>query len=262
MHPRTAFGVTASGLGDARRVGAGVESLGYDELWVNDTPGGDGIAALGSIAAATGALRLGVGVVALSEHDPGSIADRVSLAGIPPERLTLGVGSGRSRSLDLVRAGVAELRALLPDHALAVAAVGPKMAGLAGEIAEAVVANWALPERLAELRELIDAGAAAAGRPAPRLVAYVRTAVGRGAAERLREEMARYARAGRHYATALGAQDGRLVGIAVESGDPVEVDAALREYRSACDTVVVRALPAVDGAEGWLDVARAAAHRA
>lgn len=258
MGPRTAFGVTATALGDPARVGAGVEALGYDELWVNDTPGGDGLAALAAVARATNALRLGVGVVALSEQAPGVIARRVARAGISPGRLTLGVGSGASRSLDLVRAGVAELRELLPQHALAVAAVGPRMTRLAGEISDAIVANWALPERLAELRELAGAGAAAADRPSPRLVAYVRTAVGPGARERLRTEMDRYARAGRHYASAFAAQDGSLVGIAVESGDPTEIADALDQYRSACDTVVIRALPSGEGAEGWLEVARAA----
>ncbi len=261
METRSAFGVTAAGIGDAARVGEGVETLGYDELWVNDTPGGDGLAALASIADATERLRLGVGVVALSEHEPAEIARRVTHAGVWAERLTLGVGSGASRSLDLVRAGISELRALLPGYELAVAAVGPRMAALAGEVADAVVANWALPERLAELRDLVAAGAAATDRQPPRLVAYVRTAVGPGAADRLRADMARYARAGRHYADAFAAQDGGLVGVAVESGDPAEVHAALSPYRSACDTVVVRALPSREGAEGWLEVARAAAAR-
>jgi alkanesulfonate monooxygenase SsuD/methylene tetrahydromethanopterin reductase-like flavin-dependent oxidoreductase (luciferase family) len=261
MEPRTAFGVTAADVGDPARLGAGLEALGYDELWVNDTPSGDGLAALASVADATIALRLGVGVVALSEHDPADIARRVSRAGIAPERLTLGVGSGASRSLDLVRDGVLELRELLPGHAIAVAAVGPKMARLAGEISDAVVANWALPERLAELRELVAGGATSAERRPPRLVAYVRTAVGPGAGDRLRTEMARYGRAGRHYAAAFAAHEGRLVGVAVESGDPAEVDAALAPYRSACDTVVVRALPSKNVADGWLEVARAARGR-
>ncbi len=73
-----------------------------------------------------------VGVVALSEQTPATIAERVHGAAIPVERLTVGVGSGASRSLDRVRMGVAELRNLLPDHEIAVAAVGPRMARLAG----------------------------------------------------------------------------------------------------------------------------------
>lgn len=258
MHPRTAFGITAATRPESARLGTGVEALGYDELWVNDNRRGDGLATLAAVGSGTSKLALGVGVVALSEQTPAVIAERVQGAGPAPERLTLGVGSGSSRSLDLVRGGVAELRRLLPEHRLAVAAVGPRMARLAGEIADAVVVNWALPDRLAELRDLIAEGAAQGGRPAPRLVAYVRTAVGPGAESRLRDEMDRYARVGQHYARAFTEQRGRLIGVAIDSGDEATVDAALEPYRSVVDTVVVRGLPAADTVDAWLEIARAA----
>jgi len=102
-------------------------------------------------------------------------------------------------------------------------------------------------------------GAAGAGRPAPRLVAYVRTAVGPGAAARLQHEMARYARFGAHYARAFADQPEELVGVAVESGDTAAIAAALAPYRGVADTVVVRGLPADDSVETWLEVARSAA---
>ncbi|MGZ8475416.1 MAG: LLM class flavin-dependent oxidoreductase, partial [Candidatus Limnocylindria bacterium] len=259
MHPRDAFGITAAARPDSPRLGAGIEAMGYDELWVNDNRRGDGLTTLAATASGTSGLAFGVGVVALSEHTPAAIAERVHAVSLPPGRLAVGVGSGSSRSLDLVRGGVAELRRLLPGHPLAVAAVGPRMADLAGEVADAVVANWALPGRLAELRELIADGAARAGRPPPRFVAYVRTAIGPGAVRRLREEMDRYARAGAHYARAFAAQPGELIGVAVESADPSELRRALEVYRSVVDTVVVRGLPASDTVDAWLEIARAAA---
>ena len=259
MLPRHAFGITAAARRDAPRLGAAVEGLGYDELWVNDNRRGDGLTTLTDTASGTSALAFGVGVVALSEHTPAEIAERVNATSLPPERLTLGVGSGSSRSLDLVREGIGELRRSLPDHPLAVAAIGPRMADLAGEVADAVVANWALPARLAELRELIAAGAARAGRPPPRLVAYVRTAIGPGAEGRLRDEMDRYARVGAHYARAFAAQGGEPIGVAAESADPAELGGALEAYRSVVDTVVVRGLPATDTVDAWLEIARAAA---
>lgn len=259
MHPRTAFGITATDRGDIARLGTTVESLGYDELWVNDTVRGDGLATLARVAPATTTLSLAVGVIALSEQSPAVIAGRVARASIPPHRLTLGVGSGSSRSLDLVRSAVAELRRLLPEGSIAVAAVGPRMAHLAGGVADAVVANWALPDRLGELREMVAAGAAEAGRPVPRLVAYVRTAVGPRAEERLRAEMDSYARVGAHYTRAFAEQRDRLVGVALESADQSAVSEALAPYRSVVDTVVVRGLPATDTVESWLEVARAAA---
>ena len=257
--PRTAFGVTAGDALERAVLGREVETLGYDELWVNDTRRGDGLETLGAIAASTAWLALGVGVVALSEHDASAVARRVLDAEIPAGRLTVGVGSGASRSLDLVRLGVAELRLLLPDHAIAVAAVGPRMARLAGEIADAVVANWALPDRLAELRALVAEGAGSVGRPPPRVVAYVRTALGPGATGRLREEMDRYGRLAPHYARAFAEQPGTTVGIALESADAAEMAAALQPYRTAVDTLVVRGLPRADAVDAWLEIARAAA---
>ena len=257
--PLHAFGITAGPRPDAARLGREVERLGYDELWSNDTRRADGIAAVAEAASATRRLGLGVGVVALSEQAPERIAERVHASGIAPERLVVGVGSGASSSLALVREGTGELRRLLPGHRIGVAAVGPRMAHLAGEVADAVIANWALPARLHFIRERVAEGAVAAGRAEPRLVAYVRVAIGPGAEERLRAEMARYARIRPHYARAFAAQPGVLIGVAVPSGDPSEVGSALAPYRALVDTVVVRALPDGDDSDAWLAVAATAA---
>jgi alkanesulfonate monooxygenase SsuD/methylene tetrahydromethanopterin reductase-like flavin-dependent oxidoreductase (luciferase family) len=259
MGAELAFGITAASRPDHARLGAEIERLGHVELWVNDTRRGDGIAALAEVLPATTSLRFGVGVAALSEHSPVAIVARVDAASLPLDRLTLGVGSGASASLELVRTGVAELRDLLPGTPIATAAVGPRMLHVAGEIADAVVAGWANPERLRWARGRIAEGADAAGRQPPRLVAYVRTALGAGAADRLRAAMAQYRAYGRHYARAFDAQADGLVGVAVESGDPGELAHALAPYRSVVDTLVVRGLPADDSVDGWLEVAAAAA---
>jgi alkanesulfonate monooxygenase SsuD/methylene tetrahydromethanopterin reductase-like flavin-dependent oxidoreductase (luciferase family) len=259
MEPARAFGITAAARSDVTRLGRDIERLGYDELWSNDTRRGDGIATLAEAASGTDRLRLGVGVIALSDHSPPRVAERVRASRIEPERLVVGVGSGASASLALVRDGTSELRRLLPMQRIGVAAVGPRMARLAGEVADAVVANWALPDRLRFIRERIAEGAAAAGRPAPRLVAYVRTAIGPTAVERLRAEMARYARGRGHYAHAFAAQPDVLVGVSVPSGDPSEMGSALAPYRDAVDTVVVRGLPDGDEVDDWLRIAVACA---
>jgi alkanesulfonate monooxygenase SsuD/methylene tetrahydromethanopterin reductase-like flavin-dependent oxidoreductase (luciferase family) len=134
-----------------------------------------------------------------------------------------------------------------------VAAVGPRMLRLAGEVADAVVATWSLPERVSWIRQQLDAGAADAGRATPRLALYVRTAIGAGAADRLRAEMERYRGYGRHYARAFDEQPDRPVGVAVESGSRVEVAAGLAPYREAVDTLVVRG----DAIEDWISLASA-----
>lgn len=256
MSADLAFGITAADRPEAARLGGELERLGFAELWSNDTRRGDGLAALASMAPTTRRLRLGVGVVALSEQTPDVIARRFADARLPAGRVTLGVGSGSSASLDLVRLGVAELRNRLPGVPLAVAAVGPRMAHLAGEIADAVVANWALPDRLAFVRERVAEGAAAVGRPAPRLVGYVRAAIGPGGEDRLRREMDRYRSfGGGHYARAFTAQPDLLVGVAAT--DAAGARAALDPYRDVVDTLVVRGLPADDSVDAWLEIARA-----
>jgi alkanesulfonate monooxygenase SsuD/methylene tetrahydromethanopterin reductase-like flavin-dependent oxidoreductase (luciferase family) len=252
-----AFGITAADRPDHERLGSAVERLGYAELWANDTRRGDGLALLAAAANATRTLRLAVGVVSLTEHSPGDVHRRVIESGIPLDRFTLGVGAGASASLDLVRAGVGELRELLPGVPIAVAAVGPRMLRLAGEIADAVVATWSLPDRVAWIREQVEAGAGGAGRATPRIALYVRTALGPGAVERLRGEMERYRGYGRHYARSFESQPDRPVGVAVESGDPAELAAALDAYRAVADTVVVRGLPAGDAVEDWIALAAA-----
>src|SRR5688572_25427710 len=154
-----AFGISAAARADHARLGAELERLGYHELWVNDTRRGDGVTTLAQVAPPTSVLRFGLGVIALSEHAPAAIEERISRASLPLDRLTVGVGAGASTSLKLVRDGVAELRRMLPDVPVAVAAVGPRMLHVAGEVADAVVATWALPDRVAEIRERIADGA-------------------------------------------------------------------------------------------------------
>lgn len=253
------FGIAAAERAGTERLGRAVESLGYAELWANDTRRGAGLATLAAAATGTTRLRFGVGVIALSERGPGRIAGEVgaaSAAGLPVERLTLGVGSGASRSLDLVRDGVAELRTLRPELPIAVAAVGPRMCALAGEIGDTVLLNWALPAQLERQIGWVADGAAAAGRRAPRVTAYVRVAVGAGAADRLRAEMRRYAGHSPAYSRIFAAQRG-LVGVAAR--DAEELAAALLPYRALLDCCVVRALPSGDEIDAWLQVAEAAA---
>ena len=52
----------------------------------------------------------------------------------------------------------------LPPAPVYLAALGPQMLRLAGEVADGVLLNWATPERIAVSREQVDAGAVRAGR--------------------------------------------------------------------------------------------------
>lgn len=262
MRRHLGFGLTAQrdleAVGSAR-LGQRLEALGYDELWANDGRLGSGLATLAAAHEGTSRIDLCVGVIPLSQRTTDAIASEVASLRIPHQRLVLGVGTGSSASLALVRDAVADLRALLPDVRVAIAALGPRMCQLGGEIADVVLLNWAAPERIGWARALIDAGARAAERPAPRVAGYVRVAIGADAQARLTAEAARYRGRPRPYTRLFDAQqvdDRGIPGIA--TADSGAVPALLEPYRAALDSCVVRALPADPSMEGWLAVAEAA----
>ena len=236
-----------------------VASLGYGVFWINDggRPGADGLAGLAVVAEAAPTLDLGVGVVPLDRRTPADIARRVTELALPLDRLRLGVGSGGARTgtLRLVRDGVGGLRDLLPNARIFISALGPRMSRLAGEVADGVLFNWAVPERLVEVSALVDEGAAAAGRARPERWAYVRAAVGPGARERIAQEARTYARSG-PYGRAFEAMGRAWEEFGVADGD---LTAQLRPYRAVLDGVVVRALPPEWTLEHALAIARAAA---
>src|SRR5206468_847065 len=111
------------------------EQLGYSSFWVNHPGSTDGLAALAMAARETRRIELGIGVIPLHTRGPASILEGVRANALPVDRLLLGVGSPNPGSLKRVREGVAELRAGVAAR-VAVAALGPQMCRLAGEIAD------------------------------------------------------------------------------------------------------------------------------
>jgi len=66
----------------------------------------------------------------------------------------------------------------LPRVPVYLAALGPQMLRLAGEVADGALLNWATPDRIAVSREMVSDGARRAGRdPAVPLTMYVRVCV-------------------------------------------------------------------------------------
>src|SRR5688572_4357524 len=111
------------------------EALGYTSFWVNHPGSFDGLGALATAAGQTHRLELGIGVIPLHTRGPESIVQGVRTHKLPLDRLLLGVGSPNPQSLKRVRDGVAALRAQLQTRVV-VAALGPKMCALAGEVAD------------------------------------------------------------------------------------------------------------------------------
>jgi alkanesulfonate monooxygenase SsuD/methylene tetrahydromethanopterin reductase-like flavin-dependent oxidoreductase (luciferase family) len=156
-----------------------------------------------------------------------------------------------------MRDALPELREALPDVKLVLAAMGPKMCALAGEGYDGAFLNWMTPESAAGAREQVHEGAREAGRQPPPVLGYVRTAVGEGAAERLRKDETFYRDLHdgyRNHFDRLGEPEG-TVGVA--AAGPEGAQEALAAY-SALNVLVVRGLASAT-AEAMTSVAQAAA---
>jgi alkanesulfonate monooxygenase SsuD/methylene tetrahydromethanopterin reductase-like flavin-dependent oxidoreductase (luciferase family) len=232
------------------------EATGYTSFWVNHPGPFDGLASVATAAKATQRIALGIGVIPLHTRAPASIVDGARTHALPLDRLWLGVGSPNPKSLDRVRDGVAALRKDLRTK-LVVAALGPKMCRLAGEIADGVLFNWLTPEHAKASAALVREGAKAAGRPAPRLFAYVRLAMGPGAAERVAKEGARYDSVPAYHAN-FERMGVKPEATAIVADSPAEVTRALARWDGVIEEIVLRALPADDGVESTLALVRAA----
>jgi alkanesulfonate monooxygenase SsuD/methylene tetrahydromethanopterin reductase-like flavin-dependent oxidoreductase (luciferase family) len=232
------------------------ESLGYGSFWVNYPAPTDGLVSLAHAAAETSHIALGVGVVPLHTVGADRIAAAVEANQLPFRRLLLGVGSPNPGALGRVRDGIAELRARVPAR-LYVAALGPRMCRLAGEVADGVLLNWLTPEHAQRSAEWVREGAAAARRSPPRLATYVRVAVGPGAAARIDVEGQRYAEIPA-YADHFARMGVSPSATAVAAHTASEVPDALAGWERVLDEVVVRAITASDTEDETLAVLRAA----
>jgi len=232
------------------------EALGYTSFWVNHPGATDGLAALGLAAAETRRVALGVGVIPLHTRPADGIVQGVRAAALPLDRLLLGVGSPNPGALRRVREGVAALRSQLSTR-IVVAALGPQMCRLAGEVGDGVLLNWLTPDHARASAALVRESAKAAGRPAPKVFAYVRVALGAAAADRLAEEGARYA-AIPAYAANFQRMGVKPVDTAIAAPTPEALATALTAWRDAVDEVVLRAIPPRDTVEDTLALLRAA----
>ena len=232
------------------------EGLGYGSFWVNHPGSTDGLAALAQAARETRRIELGVGVIPLHTRGPESIVEGVRANALPLDRLLLGVGSPNPEALKRVRDGVAALRSQLSTR-IVVAALGPKMCQLAGEVADGVLFNWLTPEHARRSAEWVRAGATAARRKPPKLFAYVRLALGAAACDRLREEGDRYAKIPA-YAAHFERMGVKPVDTAIAAPSPDAIAPALVRWRGAVDEVVLRAITAKDTVEENVALLRAA----
>jgi len=251
------FAVAANTAPEVIRASAReAEALGYSSFWVNYPGSVDGLAALALAARETRRIKIGVGVIPLNTRGPDSIAAGVRANALPLDRLLLGVGSAGPGALKRVREGVAKLRSHLAAP-LFVAALGPRMCHIAGEVADGVLFNWLTPDHARRSAEWVNAGAAAAGRQPPVLFTYVRIALGAAARERLLTEGARYA-AIPAYADHFARMKAEPVETAIAARNPDAVRPALLRWQGAVEEIVLRAVTAGDTVEEYTALIQAA----
>lgn len=240
-----AFGIASTAeSGVAAATAAAAEDLGYVSVWCNDTPGADGIAVAAAMAQATRTIGVGIGVVACDRRPPTDIASAVRSWDVPLDRLILGIGPGfSSNPLFDTRAAAELLRDEFGSELrLAVAAMGPRMCRLAGEIGDVVLLNWMNPARIAWARRRIAQGSESRAGGGAEVAAYVRIARGASARRRIREEAERYSQLP-HYARHFSAFASDLGDLGVALENPQDMQQLL-DYDEALDLTVLRALTA------------------
>jgi alkanesulfonate monooxygenase SsuD/methylene tetrahydromethanopterin reductase-like flavin-dependent oxidoreductase (luciferase family) len=163
---------------ELRLVRLGAE-LGYQSAW---TPAGPDTTAFETCLAWYRDSRLptGISVVPASAQPAAVYAEHARRVWQETNgAFVLGVGSGRmEHAAEGMRRYIGDLRTLLPDGMpLYVAALGPLMLRLAGELADGVALNWCAPVHVAWSRAQVAEAAGRARRKPPPLMEYIRTCV-------------------------------------------------------------------------------------
>jgi alkanesulfonate monooxygenase SsuD/methylene tetrahydromethanopterin reductase-like flavin-dependent oxidoreductase (luciferase family) len=186
---------------DVVQIAQMAEDAGYRALFVPEIAGREGFSTLAGLAPEARRLLLGTGVVPVRARRLETMAmAAATVHELSGGRLILGIGAGPpgQGSLDRVRHHLAALRVALGAHPqgaassafrvdldagppppIWVAALGDRMIGLAGEIADGVLLNWCTPERVMRARELVAEGASRADRDAAdvTVAVYVRACI-------------------------------------------------------------------------------------
>ncbi|MCH9016520.1 MAG: LLM class flavin-dependent oxidoreductase [Chloroflexi bacterium] len=229
------------GPADIRHLGSLAEELGYGEVWMTEGSGRDSLTQLTAIATATSRIGLGTGILPMFSRTPLITAmSSAGLAAVSDGRFILGLGVGNrpatedghgvaySQPMEHLRDMVHIVRGLLRGEEVShhgkaitvsraslgdaapqgrvpiyIAALGPRMLQLAGEVADGVLLSWTAASYLKQAIQHVRDGAAKAGRDPSEveISGYLRVAVtgdltaGRASLQR---EIARYA-GGAHY---------------------------------------------------------------
>ena len=193
------------------------EARGYHAAWTGEASGYDAISLMAMIATHTERLHVGSAVLPVQTRTPVILGQSAAtLNHLAPDRVVLGIGLSSkvivgdwhglsfAPSLQQIREAVQIIRAVasgervsfegkfykvknfrltVPPPAkpvrVVLAALGPEMLELAGEIADGVVLNWIPPETVPSSIKHLEAGAKKAGRTLTdfEIASFIRTCV-------------------------------------------------------------------------------------
>jgi len=213
-------------------LGPAIERAGFGAFWKGETDSPDPFALLTGLAVTTRTLHLGTAIVHIHARTPVTLGvQAATLSEISGGRFWLGLGVANdriaawhdaklARPLESARRYLERARRVAagerdpssfqlgwrpthPAFPTFLAALGPKMSRLAGEISDGAIVNMATPEKLAEIVALVREGARAAGKPesAVQVITKVRVSIDADrerARTRLRQLAARYTVADRY----------------------------------------------------------------
>ncbi|PKB74662.1 MAG: hypothetical protein BZY72_00615 [SAR202 cluster bacterium Io17-Chloro-G8] len=221
---------------DYQELSSQAEKNGFEAVWVPEGGGRDSLTSLATIAMKTDALKLGTGILPIFARTPTNTAmGAAGMAAVSDGRFLLGLGVGHAPTVESrdgipfnqpmtrMRETIQITKALLSGEEvnftgkqfkitgasmgaatpktkvpIYIAALGPQMLEMVGELADGVLMNWTAVDYLGEAIGHIKRGAEKAGRDPNEIdiAGYVRVAVGDNLTESrvsLRRQVARYA---------------------------------------------------------------------
>ena len=221
---------------DYQELSSQAEKNGFEAVWVPEGGGRDSLTSLATIAMKTDAVKLGTGILPIFARTPTNTAmGAAGMAAVSDGRFLLGLGVGHAPTVESrdgipfnqpmtrMRETIQIIKALLSGEEvnftgkqfkitgasmgaatpktkvpIYIAALGPQMLEMVGDLADGVLMNWTAVDYLGEAFGHIKRGAEKAGRDPNEIdiAGYVRVAVGDNLTESrvsLRRQVARYA---------------------------------------------------------------------
>ena len=221
---------------DYQELSSQAEKNGFEAVWVPEGGGRDSLTSLATIAMKTDSVKLGTGILPIFARTPTNTAmSAAGMAAVSDGRFLLGLGVGHAPTVESrdgipfkqpmtrMRETIQIIKALLSGGEvnftgkqfkitgasmgaatpktkvpIYIAALGPQMLEMVGELADGVLMNWTAVDYLGEAIGHIKRGAEKAGRDPNEIdiAGYVRVAVGDNLTESrdsLRRQVARYA---------------------------------------------------------------------